>query len=482
MRNSHDDGSYGNSSAAQEQGQPDYAGQDNFGQQDSGEQYSGSPGQNGHDNHSGQNNFDNFSEANNPGRGWETSSFAPQPAGVQSGGVHPGSAYPGGAMAAGMMPDGVTPGGIHPQQKKSGGMKLGVLGVIGLVAASALIGGGAGALVMANSTSNTAATSETQNALDAAPASKSNPAPEGSVGAVAQKVLPSVVSISLETRQGTVTGSGSILSADGLVLTNNHVAGGAAEPGAQMAVMLADGSTHPADLVAGDSATDIAVIKIRDIKGLTPITLGSSDQVQVGQEVVAVGSPLGLSSTVTQGIVSAKNRPVTAAGENGEQSVIDAIQTDAAINPGNSGGALVDMDGNLIGVPSVIASMGQIEGQSGSIGLGFAIPIDQARNIAEDLIQTGKAQMPVIGAQIDTRDATPGALVVDVSKGSPAEQAGLRRGDVITKLDDRPLDNGVALIAAIRSHRIGDNVTLTVTDERGGNEHTVEVTLGAASE
>lgn len=198
--------------------------------------------------------------------------------------------------------------------------------------------------------------------------------------------------------------------------------------------------------------------------------------------MVAVGSPLGLSSTVTQGIVSAKNRPVSAAGENGEQSVIDAIQTDAAINPGNSGGALVDMEGNLIGVPSVIASMGQSQGQGGSIGLGFAIPIDQARNIAEDLIKTGKAQMAVIGAQIDTRDITPGALVVDVTPGSPAEQAGLRQGDVITKLDDRPLDNGVALIAAIRSHRIGDTVTLTVTDKQGDNSRTVDVTLAGATE
>ena len=197
---------------------------------------------------------------------------------------------------------------------------------------------------------------------------------------------------------------------------------------------------------------------------------------------MAVGSPLGLTSTVTQGIVSAKNRPVTAAGEDGQSSVIDAIQTDAAINPGNSGGALVDMEGNLIGVPSVIASNSEASEQAGSIGLGFAIPVNQARRIAEDLIDSGKARMPVIGAQIDSRPIARGALVREVMPGGPADKAGLKDGDLITKVDDRTLDNGVALIAAIRSHRIGDSVTLTVTDERGGNERTVDVTLAEAQD
>lgn len=249
-----------------------------------------------------------------------------------------------------------------------------------------------------------------------------------------------------------------------------------------MEVLLSDGTTHPATLVAGDAATDIAVIRIEGVNGLRPISLGNSSQVQVGQEVVAVGSPLGLTSTVTQGIVSAKNRPVTAAGEDGQSSVIDAIQTDAAINPGNSGGALVDMEGNLIGVPSVIASNSEASEQAGSIGLGFAIPVNQARRIAEDLIDSGKARMPVIGAQIDSRPIARGALVREVTPDGPADKAGLKDGDLITKVDDRTLDNGVALIAAIRSHRIGDSVTLTVTDERGGNERTVDVTLAEAQD
>lgn len=362
-----------------------------------------------------------------------------------------------------------------PQSRHSGSEGLGALAIAALMLGSAAVGGGAAALVVANSNSS----STTQNALKEPAETRQTAAPSGSVEEVAQKVLPSVVSITTETEAGVASGSGSILSSDGLVLTNHHVVAGS-EEGGRMQVLLSDGSTHPAKVVASDVATDIAVIRIEGVNGLRPISLGNSSQVQVGQQVVAVGSPLGLTSTVTQGIVSAKNRPVSAAAENGESSVIDAIQTDAAINPGNSGGALVDMDGNLIGVPSVIASMKQGSEQAGSIGLGFAIPIDQARRIAEDLIENGHARMPAIGAQIDTRPITNGALVRETTPGGPAEKAGLKGGDVIKKVDDRVLDNGIALIAAIRSHRIGDSVTLTVTDENGGNERTVDVTLGEA--
>ncbi|MDO5030499.1 MAG: trypsin-like peptidase domain-containing protein [Corynebacterium sp.] len=366
-----------------------------------------------------------------------------------------------------------NPGG-HGKSKPRG-KGLSALAVAALVVCSAAIGGGAGAWMASRSQPEVAS----NNALDKPAETRQVAAADGSVEKVAQKVLPSVVSITTVTGQGMASGSGSILSSDGLVLTNNHVVAGA-EQGGEMEVLLSDGTTHPAKLVAGDASTDIAVIRIEGVNGLRPISLGNSAQVQVGQEVVAVGSPLGLTSTVTQGIVSAKNRPVSTQGEDGQSSVIDAIQTDAAINPGNSGGALVDMEGNLIGVPSVIASNTTGNEQAGSIGLGFAIPIDQARRIAEDLIDTGNARMPVIGAQIDTRPITRGALVREVTPDGPADKAGLKRGDVITKLDDRTLDNGVALIAAIRSHRIGDSVTLTVTDERGGNERTIDVTLAEA--
>nr|WP_120492109.1 trypsin-like peptidase domain-containing protein [Corynebacterium lactis] len=413
-----------------------------------------------------------------------TNSFDTNSQGYGHDGPHgSGSAGWGGANAGNATPEQpvtaqgwqtAPPSGAE-QSRQSGPKGLGALAIAALMLGSAAVGGGAAALVMSTNSSD----SVTQNALNQPAETRQVAAPAGSVEEVAQKVLPSVVSITTEMPGGVASGSGSILSADGLVLTNHHVVAGA-EEGGRMQVLLSDGSTHPAKVVASDSATDIAVIRIEGVNGLRPISLGNSSQVQVGQEVVAVGSPLGLTSTVTQGIVSAKNRPVTAAGENGESSVIDAIQTDAAINPGNSGGALVDMEGNLIGVPSVIASMKQGSEQAGSIGLGFAIPIDQARRIAEDLIETGHARMPAIGAHIDTRPVTNGALVREVTPGSPAEKAGLKPGDVITKLDDRSLDNGVALIAAIRSHRIGDSVTLTVTDDKGGNERTVDVTLAEA--
>lgn len=399
---------------------------------------------------------DSTSQFSTAGSGWEDPRFTSAPP--------PYEAYGG-------VPS--NPGGN--QKPKSRGKGLSALAVAALVVCSAAIGGGAGAWVANRSQPEVAS----DNALDKPAETRQVTAADGSVEKVAQKVLPSVVSITTVTDQGAASGSGSILSSDGLVLTNNHVVAGA-EQGGHMEVLLADGTTHPAKLVAGDPSTDIAVIRIEKVNGLRPISLGNSAQVQVGQEVVAVGSPLGLTSTVTQGIVSAKNRPVSTQGEDGQSSVIDAIQTDAAINPGNSGGALVDMEGNLIGVPSVIASNSSGEEQAGSIGLGFAIPIDQARRIAEDLIDTGKARMPAIGAQIDTRPIARGALIRSVIPDGPADKAGLKEGDLITKVDDRTLDNGVALIAAIRSHRIGDSVTLTVTDERGGNEHTVDVTLAEA--
>lgn len=397
------------------------------------------------------------------GRGWEDSHYNNVP-------PQPNGAYAGG-------PEWEVAAGSQKTKGSPGAKGMGALAVAALMLCSAGIGGGVGAWVVHNSQ----ASAPTDNALDKPAETRQVAAAEGSVEKVAQKVLPSVVSITTASERGVASGSGSILSSDGLVLTNNHVVAGAG-PDAHMEVLLSDGTTHPATLVAGDAATDIAVIRIEGVNGLRPISLGNSSQVQVGQEVVAVGSPLGLTSTVTQGIVSAKNRPVTAAGEDGQSSVIDAIQTDAAINPGNSGGALVDMEGNLIGVPSVIASNTEGSEQAGSIGLGFAIPVNQARRIAEDLIDSGKARMPVIGAQIDSRPVARGALVREVTPGGPADNAGLKDGDLITKVDDRTLDNGVALIAAIRSHRIGDSVTLTVTDERGGNERTVDVTLAEAQD
>jgi putative serine protease PepD len=205
----------------------------------------------------------------------------------------------------------------------------------------------------------------------------------------------------------------------------------------------------------------------------------------VGQQVIAVGSPLGLAGTVTTGIVSSLNRPVSTSGESANQAtVIDAIQTDAAINPGNSGGALVDGDGKLIGINTAIATLGGAAGgaqsQSGSIGLGFAIPVDQARRIADELTKTGKASHALIGVQVPSQDKVNGAAVVDVTAGGPADRAGIRTGTVITKVDDRVIDAGDALIAAVRSYAPGDKVQITYTDQNGANPQTTSVTLAAA--
>ena len=319
------------------------------------------------------------------------------------------------------------------------------------------------------------------SALKASPAKTKNVDTNGSVQSVAQKVLPSVVSITVEAGNSGDTGSGSIISEDGTIITNNHVIAGAAN-GGKISVTLNDGTTYPADIVARDPETDIAVIKAQGASDLTPISLGDSSKLEVGQEVVAVGSPLGLDATVTSGIISAQNRPVQASSESSDQStLIDAIQTDAAINPGNSGGALVDMDGNLIGIPSVIASLGSssMSQGSGSIGLGFAIPIDQARDIAEQLIKNGKVQHPVIGVQVAKESTAHGAVIVDVPSDSDAAKAGLKRGDVVTKVDGRTIDSGLSLIAAIRSHKVGDTVKMEVTNQDGKDAREITMTLSS---
>lgn len=309
--------------------------------------------------------------------------------------------------------------------------------------------------------------------------SVTDPVTPGSTEDIASRVLPSVVSIQVKTARGGGEGSGSIFSSDGMIVTNNHVVAGAENGGIQ--VRLNDGRILQAKLVAADAQTDIAVIKAEGANDLQPIQLGDSNTLNVGESVIAIGSPLGLTSTVTTGIVSAKNRPVQAGGESGgEASLIDAIQTDAAINPGNSGGALVDQEGKLVGIPSVIATMGGTgTEQSGSIGLGFAIPVNQAKQIAQDLIEKGKTEHPIIGAKINTGSSVYGAEIAGVNDGSPADEAGLKEGDVVTRVDDRPVESGVGLIAAIRSHQVGDQVKLTVTNSNGRDERTVNVTLSA---
>lgn len=314
--------------------------------------------------------------------------------------------------------------------------------------------------------------------------------PEGTVEMVAAKVVPSVVTLETDLGRESEEGSGIILSADGMILTNNHVIAAAAKAqetgraGPKTTLTFADGHTASFAVVGTDPASDIAVVRADEVSGLTPITLGSSANLRVGQEVVAIGSPLGLEGTVTTGIVSALNRPVSTSGDTGNQNtVLDAIQTDAAINPGNSGGALVNINGDLVGINSAIATLGgdSAQAQSGSIGLGFAIPVDQGKRIADELINTPThtATHASLGVRVTSDRNSRGAKVVEVVDGEAAAKAGLPDGVTVTKLDDRPIGGADALVAAVHSKAPGDAVTLTYLDPDGGSQ-TVQVVLGTA--
>jgi putative serine protease PepD len=340
-----------------------------------------------------------------------------------------------------------------------------------LVAASAaagLLGGVVGGQLADSGNASTSASSESSVLDQVEPPSR---APD-SVAGIAQQALPGVVAISTETGSG----SGFIISTDGYVLTNNHVVADAASSGGDVLVTLNDGREEPATIVGRSPAYDLAVLDL-DLTDLPALPLGSSDAVAVGDTVVAVGNPLGLSGTVTTGIVSAVNRPVTAGGQ-GEASFINAVQTDAAINPGNSGGPLLDARGQAIGVNSSIATLGTVGGQGGNIGLGFAIPIDQARRTAEQIIETGEATFPIIGASLDLQAQEQGATIGTLVDNGPAAQAGMRDGDVIVAIDDAKVRSPEELIVAIRSRQPGDTVELTYL--RGGDEQSVTVTLDSS--
>jgi len=303
----------------------------------------------------------------------------------------------------------------------------------------------------------------------------------GSVADIAKRVIPSVVSIEADDKEGASTGTGFVIESNGYILTNNHVIAQAVTGKGTINVTLNNGQKYVAKVVGRDSAYDLAVLKIAT-SGLTALQLGDSDKVAVGDSVIAIGSPLGLSGTVTLGIISAKDRAVIAGEEGGDNSFINALQTDAAINPGNSGGPLVDSTGAVIGVNSAIATLGSSFGsQSGSIGLGFAIPINQARKTADQLIKNGKATYPVLGIAIDMKYEGDGALISKGNKaiapGGPAALAGLKAGDLITKFDGRTINSAKELIVAIRAKSVGDKVVLTyIRNEVTG---TATVTLKA---
>ena len=301
------------------------------------------------------------------------------------------------------------------------------------------------------------------------------PLPSGNVNVakVADSLLPSVVQIQVRSGGQGSTGSGFVLDGRGRVVTNNHVVESAADDGS-IAVVLSNGTRRSAELLGRSAAYDLAVLTIRP-RGLAPARLGASRALQVGQPVVAFGSPLGLTSTVTSGIVSALDRPVTAGGS-GESSFINAIQTDAAINPGNSGGPLVDLQGRVVGVNSAIATVGAgFGGAAGNIGVGFAIPIDQVRLTAEQIIQTGKAVYPVIGAKVNSAEGQP-AEIDSVTPGSPAAEAGLQSGDILRSVDGDVVADGIELIVTIRSRVPGETVEIGYI--RNGERQTAQITLG----
>jgi len=301
----------------------------------------------------------------------------------------------------------------------------------------------------------------------------------GSVEQVANAVLPSVVALDVSAAGAGGSGSGVVLTEDGLILTNDHVVSlaGAADPEtAEVRVSFADGSTAAADVVGTDPLTDTALVQAEGVSGLTPVTIGQSGDLDVGEQVVAIGSPYGLDSTVTSGIVSALDRPVEVArDESGNTTAYPAIQTDAAINHGNSGGALVNMDGQLVGINASIRTPDGSNPDAGSIGLGFAIPIDEVVPIVEQL-RAGEAPTHArLGIEVGT--VPEGAAVRSIEEGSAAEDAELQAGDVITRIDDHPVDSSGSLVATVRSYRPGDRVTVTFL--RDGEQQTTELELGS---
>jgi putative serine protease PepD len=298
-----------------------------------------------------------------------------------------------------------------------------------------------------------------------------------SIAAVAAKVLPRTVQIIAEydgKPQG-ATGSGFVFDKQGHVITNNHVVAEAAGDDGPIEVIDHDGR-HMTATVGGRSAVyDIAVLEVKGAESLPPAAIGSAQQMHVGEPVVAFGSPLGLSATVTSGIISAVNRPVTT-GDGSDSSYINAVQTDAAINPGNSGGPLVDLRGQVIGVNSAIASLGSsaTSDEGGNIGVGFAIPIEQVRVTTAQILRTGEAQYPVIGANVRGSAKLDGATVESISPGSPASRTDLKVGDLIVKVDGKPVTGSSDVVVAVRTHQPGEKVTLTV--RRDGK--TLEITVG----
>ncbi|GAA4411974.1 hypothetical protein GCM10023168_33340 [Fodinibacter luteus] len=352
--------------------------------------------------------------------------------------------------------------------------------LLGVSLAVALVAGVVGGLLGGALTGRGAPDGTAGPAPSAGPAATTRPA--GSVANIAARATPSVVTLRVDGADGSGTGSGWVYDGNGHVVTNNHVVASAAE-GGEITVVLANGQQVDGEIVGRDASYDLAVVKV-DRADLEPLPLGRSADVVVGDQVIAVGAPLGLDSTVTSGIVSALDRPVTP-GAADDQAFINAIQTDAAINPGNSGGPLLDMQGRVIGVNSAIARApgSELSGQSGNIGVGFAIPSDQVATTVEQLIATGRAVHPIIGVYLDSQYEGEGVRIADegpqgqpaVNPDGPAAEAGLQAGDVVIAFEGRPVSEDGELVVLIRARTVGEKVTLTI--RRGGTERDVTMVL-----
>ncbi|POX51143.1 protease [Streptomyces sp. Ru71] len=402
-----------------------------------------------------------------------------------------GDGTTGGGVAGGGAAGGGTGHGwgVPYAQQPAPKPKSGRGGLLAAVLVAALVAGGlGGGLGYTLAKDNDSTGSTTVSAATSGGDVKRDP---GTVAGVAAKALPSTVTIEAESTNGEGgTGTGFVFDTQGHIVTNNHVVADAVD-GGKLTATFPDGKKYDAEVVGHAQGYDVAVIKLKNApSNLKPLPLGNSDQVAVGDATIAIGAPFGLSNTVTTGIISAKNRPVASSDGSGSQaSYMSALQTDASINPGNSGGPLLDAHGNVIGINSAIQSTGSGgmggSGQSGSIGLGFAIPVNQAKYVAQQLIKTGKPVYAKIGASVSLDESANGATITpqgaggsaSVEPGGPAAKAGLKPGDVITKLDDHVIDSGPTLIGEIWTHQPGDKVTITY--ERDGTSHTVELTLGS---
>lgn len=400
--------------------------------------------------------------------GYPSAPGYPPPTEPRVGVQHPPEAF----APAPAGPPGPTPTPIAPTPAGGTSRRTFLTAVIASTALALVAGGAAG-----YGAAELAGQGATPTPTSTASTTQVAPQTESDTADVADKVLMSTVTIAYRSNTTGGTGSGFVLDSQGHIVTNNHVIEGAVNGGTQLMVEFTDGRRVPASLVGRSPSYDLAVIRVSANDPLTPVELGDSDSVRPGQGVLAVGAPLGLGGSVTAGIVSAVERPFgvgDANDESGATTFINGIQTDAAINPGNSGGPLADTAGRVIGVNSAILTLGAGSegGRSGNIGLGFAIPINQARTIAEEIIRDGQATYPVIGAAVGPN--AEGVRLTSVTAGGPAARAGLATGDIVTAADGKPVDTPTDLIVRIRTHRPGEQVELTV---RGRGP--VSVTLGS---